>query len=194
MKFKEINQKYTAKVAEYLAKGYVINTATMSGSQGELAKIDLTDGEKVVRIMLTRASGWGDWWWEGYKLVVGIATDSVKIHDFDTWSTIWNERLDIIEEETFYRVGNDSRKDWFVTSEESKAGYEKMVARYSDKEEVDKDIDLGEKGAKIVLPFVKKQYRCGRAKACDVKVVKKIRKNYGVRYYVSYKNHTWTLT
>lgn len=35
MKYIDINQKFTAKVAEYIAKGYTINTATMSGSQGE---------------------------------------------------------------------------------------------------------------------------------------------------------------
>ncbi len=47
MKYIDINQKFTAKVAEYIAKGYTINTATMSGSQGEVAHVDLTDGKQV---------------------------------------------------------------------------------------------------------------------------------------------------
>lgn len=50
MKYIDINQKFTAKVAEYIAKGYTINTATMSGSQGEVAHVDLTDGKQVVRV------------------------------------------------------------------------------------------------------------------------------------------------
>ena len=52
MKYIDINQKFTAKVAEYIAKGYTINTATMSGSQGEVAHVDLTDGRQVVRVLL----------------------------------------------------------------------------------------------------------------------------------------------
>ena len=56
MKYIDINQNFTAKVAEYIAKGYTINTATMSGSQGEVAHVDLTDGKQVVRV-LRRAGG-----------------------------------------------------------------------------------------------------------------------------------------
>ena len=52
MKYIDINQKFTAKVAEYIAKGYTINAATMSGSQGEVAHVDLTDGKQVVRVLL----------------------------------------------------------------------------------------------------------------------------------------------
>ncbi len=52
MKYIDINQKFTAKVAEYIAKGYTINTATMSGSLGEVAHVDLTDGKQVVRVLL----------------------------------------------------------------------------------------------------------------------------------------------
>lgn len=192
MKFREINKKYTEKVAEYLAKGWTINTGTMNGSQGELAHIDFTDGEKVVRILLERANSYSDWWYEGYRLVVGVVTDNVEINTNDSWSTVWNNRLDVLEEEIFYRAGMNSRSDWYVTAEESKAGYEKMVARYENKYSKNKDTDFGKNGAKAVLPFVKRQYRCGRAKVDDVKVVKKVR-NGEVHWCVSYKNHTWTL-
>lgn len=193
MKFKEINRRYTEKVAEYLAKGYTINAGTMNGSQGELAHIDLTDGEKVVRILLERTSGYGDWWYEGYRLVVGIATDNVEINVDNSWATIWNNRLDIVEEEIFYKASMNSCSDWYVTAEESKANYEKTMARYKNRDSENKDTDLGEAGAKIVLPFVRKQYRCGRAKVADIKVIKKFRPEYGTRWYVKYKNHSWEL-
>jgi uncharacterized protein YeeX (DUF496 family) len=52
MKFAEINRRYTEAVAEWLAKGYTINTATMSGTQGEFAKIDLTDGKEIIRVVV----------------------------------------------------------------------------------------------------------------------------------------------
>ena len=44
MKFADINKVFTAEVNKYLERGYHFNTATMRGSQGEIAHIDLTDG------------------------------------------------------------------------------------------------------------------------------------------------------
>ena len=55
MKYADINRRFTEIVAEWLAKGYSINTASMSGSQGETAKIDLTDGKEIVRILVLPA-------------------------------------------------------------------------------------------------------------------------------------------
>ena len=42
MKYAEINKRYTEIVSEYISKGYILNTATMAGSQGEIASVDLT--------------------------------------------------------------------------------------------------------------------------------------------------------
>lgn len=52
MKFIDINRKFTAAVSSYMAQGYYINAASMSGSQGEIAHIDLTDGKQIVRVLL----------------------------------------------------------------------------------------------------------------------------------------------
>ena len=41
----DVRRIYTQKVSELLAKGYQIHYETMSGSQGELAHIDLSDGQ-----------------------------------------------------------------------------------------------------------------------------------------------------
>lgn len=45
MKYIDINRKFTETVSSYIAQGYIINTASMSGSQGEVAHIDLTNGK-----------------------------------------------------------------------------------------------------------------------------------------------------
>jgi len=50
MKFETINRKFTEVVSEWIGKGYAFNTATMGGSQGEIAKVDLTDGKEIIRI------------------------------------------------------------------------------------------------------------------------------------------------
>ena len=42
----------TAKVAEYIADGYILNTGTMSGSQGDILKVDLVKGDKTVRVRM----------------------------------------------------------------------------------------------------------------------------------------------
>ena len=39
----DIRRIYTEKVAGLLAKGYVLHPETMGGSQGEMARIDLTN-------------------------------------------------------------------------------------------------------------------------------------------------------
>lgn len=48
MNYTDINKRYTAVVAEYLTNGYIINSRSMCGSQGDYAHIDLTDGTEVI--------------------------------------------------------------------------------------------------------------------------------------------------
>ncbi len=46
---KDIENIYTDTVKEYMNKGYRIYSPTMGGSQGEIAKIDLTNDKDVIR-------------------------------------------------------------------------------------------------------------------------------------------------
>ena len=62
MKSAEINAIYAAKVTEFLTAGYTINTNTMDGSQGEIAKIDFRKGNEVVRVLLHKETVWGLPW------------------------------------------------------------------------------------------------------------------------------------
>ena len=97
MKYIDINRKFTETVSSYIAQGYIINTASMSGSQGEIAHIDLTDGKQIVRVLLDSFTEWEDYnQLEGLKLVVGIAADNVKPNDSQRCDVIWNNRLDVI--------------------------------------------------------------------------------------------------
>ena len=83
MKYIDINQKFTAKVAEYIAKGYTINTATMSGSQGEVAHVDLTDGKQVVRVLLDSFTEY-DSFYSLSVLVIVVGTPAVNVVPYDT--------------------------------------------------------------------------------------------------------------
>ena len=51
MKKHDIEAIFTAKVQEYILKGWRINTTTMSGSEGEISKIDLTDGNDIIEFV-----------------------------------------------------------------------------------------------------------------------------------------------
>lgn len=110
MKFADINKVFTAEVNKYLERGYHFNTATMRGSQGEIAHIDLTDGAEVVRVLLrTFTEGWDK---QGVELIAGrvlekehISPDAEENHA----DTIWNDRLEQISIQRYPAV---LRSEW----------------------------------------------------------------------------------
>ena len=109
MKMIDINKKFTETVQEYLAQGYTFNTSTMSGHQGEICKVDLTNGEEVIRVWMNREHLFN--WskpdsWSGYiiELNVGRAT---KIEG----ETIWMHHLETISSRLFYEVEKDK---WYI--------------------------------------------------------------------------------
>lgn len=105
MKYIDINKRFTAIVAEYMAKGYTVNTTTMGGSQGEIANIDLTDGNEIIRVLVSSFHEWGDTSLESVEITVGRPTDKVEPNSPVDHVTIWNNRLEVITVERFYQIG-----------------------------------------------------------------------------------------
>ena len=98
MKYADINKRYTEIISEYMATGYTLNSSTMTGSQGETASIDLTDGKEIIRVLVSRFSDWGDKAsFEGVDIIAGRADLSERItpNNDSTWGTIWNDRLQV---------------------------------------------------------------------------------------------------
>ena len=126
MKFVEINKRFTEKVMEYLNKGWIINTSSLSGHQGEIGKVDVTDGKQIIRILLERKCGYRV---DSIVLTVGRSTEDVIPNKDDNWSTIWNSRLDIISQEIFYQIG-ERDSDWYGTLEEKSRVQEVRNTRY----------------------------------------------------------------
>ena len=104
MKFIDINREFTAAASSYMAQGYYINAGTMGGSQGEVAHIDLTNGTEIIRVLLTTFNNYLGT--EGVELIVGRVKDDIKPNQEDRWSTVWNERLEVISSKKFYRLNN----------------------------------------------------------------------------------------
>ncbi len=133
MKSSEINAIYAAKAAEYLAAGYTINTNSMNGSQGEIAKIDFRKGDEVIRVMLNSETIWGENFRtaDAIVLTVGRCTDErvINTKGFGRDAIIWNERLEVIEKRTFFQFGRRRDCDWYLEGEEAEEALEKNRQR-----------------------------------------------------------------
>lgn len=90
MKYSDINKMFTTEVNKYLAQGYRFNTASMNGSQGELAKVDLTNGTEIIRIVACTFSK--EWDKQGIELFVGRVAEKEGIRPDVAYcvNTIWN--------------------------------------------------------------------------------------------------------
>jgi hypothetical protein len=186
MKFIDINREFTAAASSYMAQGYIINTASMSGSQGQVAHIDLTNGKQIVRVLLDSFTEWEDYNnLKGLKLVVGIATDHVKPNDNQRRDVIWNNRLEVISCEKFYEVSSNCDDSVFYgTREEAAAANKKRFERYCCRDcRIKKH--LPEKASPLVKEFVRRKFGLKRVVVSNIQITKQS----GV-YTVTYNQHS----
>ena len=170
MKYADINRRYTEIVAEYMAKGYTINTATMGGSQGETCKIDLTNGTEIVRVMVDTFSDWRENL-EGVEIAIGRVVDKdVKPNDNSDWNTIWNNRLEIISAERFYKIARDA--NYYGTEDEAKAAAALRIQRYIAKERTRKTEKLTGKAVEIAKKIIRREFGFKRICEADISVSK----------------------
>ena len=201
MRFADINQRFTATVSEWLAKGYTINTATMRGSEGEIAKIDLTNGSEIIRVLLEDTSApcvrLGERYYDFQRIVltVGRATDQVVPNSSDTWKTVWNKHCDVLSCEDFYQIGWHS--GWYGTREQAMAQQDLHWQRLHDREvNEDRNFDI-EAVRQIVLPFVRRQKDCKSVRAAEVtevsRTVSRSHHSVEVHYVVTARGHHFRL-
>lgn len=196
MKFRQIEAIYTEKVAEYIAKGYTINASTMSGHQGEIAKIDLRKGDEIIRVMLDteRCS-----FHSAVVIIVGRNTDEriAKSTELRSYDTIWNNRLEIIEKRIFWQMEKNYREvDFFLEGEEGEKALEKGENRkhtqHATSEHPDKVFENVER------KIVKAVKRHLNRSSFKVQNIKKVWKTWnedkgGYEYRVQTLKHTVTL-
>ena len=176
MKFADINKMFTSKVSEYIGKGYHINTATMGGSQGEIGKVDLTDGRELIRVLLesgseikTEIERRGSYIYDFVKLTVGRATGRFQLDTASTWDTVWNNRLEVIESKSWYEINERGREVWYGTKLEAEAAHEVRHKRYNaaDVSEIVWETK-SEVAKKAVLPVIKREPGMKSCKASDI--------------------------
>lgn len=189
MKYVDINRRYTEIVAEYMAKGYTINTASMGGSQGETCKIDLTNGTEIIRIMVDTFSDWTANL-NGIQIIVGKALDEdVRPHSNSGWNTLWNNRLEIITCEQFFKLGEDrTTGTQYGTKAEAEAAAALHLQRYIAKERVRETTKLTGKAIEIGKRIVRREFGFKRICESDITVSK-----YNGVYTVGYHNKVYRL-
>lgn len=133
IKAEAIRTAFTEKVNEYLAKGMQFNLWSMSGSQGEKAKVDLTDGTHIYRIRLDRDVEWfeEEKLYDSFDTVVLIVERFVvEERDvgniFNDFHTLWNGNGEIVESFKWYRIG---RRDGNVYTDNREDMLEIVVLR-----------------------------------------------------------------
>jgi len=195
MKSTDINAIFSAKVAEFLANGYQINTNTMGGSQGEVAKVDFRKGDELIRVLLDRKTIFNDHFTcDGIVLIVGRCTDpyAVNAQGFRD-ATIWNSHLEIIEERTFCKMGmrwNDS--DWYLEGAEAEEAQKKTRERAKlqwsmerHEESRNRKEYTGEEIKDILLPAVRRHLERPKLKADRIDKIVRVWKENRFEYTVT---------
>ena len=174
---RDIEAIFTEKVNEYIQNGYVFSPATMSGHQGEIGKVDLRNDHEIVRVLLT---GERDYHADTRAIVLTIGRverKERKGHEFDTMApTVWNNRLDVIEQRTFYTV-SDRHEVYTEDLAEYEAIVEKQKARLHERYSKKTKRFTSDAMRKAVLSFVRRQDKCKRMKLSDIKAIAKVERD-----------------
>ena len=160
----EIDKIFGLMVKEYLDKGYAINTDSMRGMQGEIAKVDLIKDGELIRVWLGKGCDYKRHYTDTYVLVVGRYTKEI----IPGW-TYWDDDFEDIERDVIYQIG----KDW-----------------YSGNEEYIRDCFQRRNARRMNSYTHYDQYECKSAKLSDIGKVWRNRENGYVEYFASVRDET----
>ena len=199
MKYAEIDMKLTEILADYISRGYAVNTATMQTlSARERGKVDVTNGKEIVRILINEFQEDAEMEETGrvirlygVSLIVGRASEKLTPHK-NNLDGIWNSNLDVVSEQRFYRVG-DMDSEWYGTKAEAIAREKKHRKRRSDSWESE-FVLFGEEAKGIVLSFLRRQKNCKTATAKNItRVYKRCLSGNSTEYGVAFKGHNFVM-
>ena len=181
MKKQDIRNAYTQKVTELLNQGYTIFPDTMSGHQGEIAHIDLSNGSEIIRVLLTREHRWerseGGYSGDTICLTVGKAAPDTRV--FDNWDgLVWNNRLEPSFQIEWAWIGGNRKHDWYTDMEEGKRISHLQWERYK-AQQTDRTEELGEAFKSAALKWLRKQPRMKTCKIEDIEKMLRVRGEIG---------------
>lgn len=175
MNMNDINKIFTEKVTKLIAQGYIINVATMGGSQGEIGKVDLCKGEELIRVWLEMKNDCEHLYRDYVVLQIGRWTHSVK----DSWRTVWMGEVDALECINFYKISKDYyTTDYEYAKQASQISFERSKRKYNGPSRTFMDDDARKE---IAVKYLKRKHGYKRVS----------RNNISLRYYHS--NHQYTV-
>ena len=181
IKTEDINKVYTEIISEYISRGYWFYTKTMAGHQGEIAKIDLTNGKHIIRVRIdkkyhSRIEGLENLW---------LGTDVLRIvvveYDNFRTETLWNNDGITINEFNWYQVG---RKN--IAYVDNLEEYIDIANKTQNRFEL-KPIDYGNHGRKMrydadtIIKIVNGRKGFKSCKKKDIKSVERYKNGYYIR-------------
>jgi hypothetical protein len=182
MYFSDINKRFTDIVAEYIGNGYTINAATMFDIEEEIAKVDLTNGNEIIRIQLRPEYSQSDMV-EFVSLEVGKCPIDILPNYHSNLYFIRRSSLEILECEQFYKVGEkrDGRVFYGDYDHARYAAYVRIQRQYRYETE-GQSMDLTEKRIEIVKRLLKRKFPYSQIKECDIALVKRSGGGYDILY------------
>ena len=191
----DINRLFTEKVTELIGQGFQINPATMSGSQGEIGKVDLRKGSEIIRVLLTEEHGYGEP--DHLTLTVGRNTDPIRTDCFErVGNTIWDQNLEIIFQIKLARIAEDYFTDMTTGGEI----YEKRCQRSRNRPEEPWYRPTQEAAKPIALRWLQRTQPGKRFTLKDITRVQRVnRRDWGkvtpelAGYEIEAKGKTYTL-
>ena len=182
MKMKDIKAAATKIVSTYIGWGYILSES-MSGHQGELLKVDLTNGQEIIRVLIGKESHHFD------RLDQVIL--EVRRYEFgkdinSEKSSVWNNEGEIIAETVYYKLARYSDGDWYTSNKDEADSVQavkeaRREIRFSSSES---GVYTDDKRKAIALKFVKKLPRCKSKKVSDIESVAK----HGNTYRINMRN------
>lgn len=197
MKRIELDKAFTAKVNEYLVKGYHISTESMRGSQGEIAKVDLIKSNELIRVWMNRESIFSlrDQW-SGDMIVIRVSRWNEDASLASYGKTVWTSELETIEEKTYYRVRDYSNHEWYVdTYEEAQQIYDLQMERlFSHSNRRDRIDITNPKSQEIARRYLISKGYYQRVSMDQIKVYKVIERHINHNYYrIMYKGNDYCI-
>ena len=182
MYFSDINKRFTDIVAEYIDSGYTINAATMFDIEEEIAKVDLTNGNEIIRIQLRPEYSQSDRV-EFVSLEVGKCPVDILPNYHTNLHFIRRSSLEILECEQFYKVGEkrDGRAFYGDYDHARYAAYVRIQREHRNENE-DQFLGLTEKRIEIVKRLLRRKLPHSKIKECDIALVKRFDGGYDILY------------
>ena len=167
---KDIDRIYTEKVSQLLAQGYQIHTASMGGSQGEIAHTDFIKGSEILRLLIEQGCDCGSSCGDYYSIRLGRHTEPPRRGYID----IWNNRLETLSEIKLAKVTDN----YFTDMETAKVISEKRLARWRNSARAGTARRvLPDAYKSAALGWVRKQPRMKTCRLDEIESVTRVNKN-----------------